>query len=268
MISLFLSLLLTTSDAGVFARPVQVSADRLEIFKKDSRALYSGHAKAVRDTLTMTCDTIEVRFSARNEVEQIIASGHVEAIDGDRQAWGDRAVFENATGVLTVTGNPHGKQGAREVEGEVVTFVTGSEQVTVTKARTRVQEPKDQRVTIDADELVMRSRDSEAVWTGHVRAVKASTLLLAPKLTATWGADGEITRIKAKGGVEVTDADRWARGREADYDVPRGVLVVTGNPQARQNGTRLRGTKVTFFTASEFLEVENATTIIEGGKKK
>ena len=47
-----------------------------------------------------------------------------------------------------------------------------------------------------------------------------------------------------------------------------GVLVVTGNPQARQNGTRLKGTRVTFFSGQEFLEVENATTIIEGGKKK
>lgn len=268
MLPLFLTLLLSSSDAGVFARPVEVSADKLEIFKKESRALYSGHAKAVRDTLTLTCDTIEVRFSARNEVERIIASGHVEAVDGDRHAWGDQAVFENATGVLTVTGNPRGQQGAREVEGEIVTFVTGSEQLTVTRARTRVQEPKNQRVTIDADELLMRSRDNEAVWTGHVRATKEKTLLLAPTLTATWGADGEINRIKARGGVEVTEGDRWARGREADYDVSKGVLVVTGKPQARQNGTRLRGTRVTFFTASEFLEVENATTIIEGGKKK
>ena len=150
----------------------------------------------------------------------------------------------------------------------VVTFVTGSELLTVTRARTRVKEPRDKRVNIDADELVMRSRDHEAVWSGHVRATKEKTVLLAPTLTATWGPDGEVNRIKAKGGVEVTEGDRWARGREADYDVPKGVLVVTGNPQARQNGTRLKGTRVTFFSGQEFLEVENATTIIEGGKKK
>lgn len=268
MTALLLSVLLAAPDAGVFARPVQVSADKLEIFKKDDRALYSGHAKAIRDSLTLTCDTIEVFFSPRNDVERIVASGNVEAIDGDRQAWGDRAVFENATGLLTVTGSPHGKQGAREVEGEVVTFVTGTELLTVTKARTRVKEPRDKRVVIDADELVLHSKDNEAVWTGHVHAVKDKTVLVAPTLTATWGPDGEVNRIRARGGVEVTEGDRWARGREGDYDVPKGVLVVTGSPQARQNGTRLKGTRVTFFTGQEFLEVENATTIIEGGKKK
>ena len=30
----------------------------------------------------------------------------------------------------------------------------------------------------------------------------------------------------------------------------------------------MKGTKVTFFTGSEFLEVENATTVIEVDRKK
>ena len=80
MISLFLSLLLTTSDAGVFARPVQVSADRLEIFKKDSRALYSGHAKAVRDRrdATAKADRLAARVA---EIESELARLRDEADD-------------------------------------------------------------------------------------------------------------------------------------------------------------------------------------------
>ncbi len=251
----------------MLTRPVQVSADKLEVFQKESRALYSGHAKALRDTMTLTCDQLEVFFDKKSEVDHIIARGNVVAIDGDRQAWGDEATFQNTTGVLTVTGKPRGKQGPREVEGEVVTFVTGTEQLVVTKARTRVKEPKDKRVSIDADKLELFGKDKEATWTGKVRAVKDKTVLLAPELTAFYDDAGEVTRVKARGGVEVTEGDRWARGQQGDYDVPNGVLVVTGNPQARQKKTRLRGTKVTFFTGTDFLEVENATTIIEGEKK-
>jgi lipopolysaccharide export system protein LptA len=201
-------------------------------------------------------------------VQRVIARGNVYAVDGDREAWGDEAIFENETGVLTVRGKPRGKQGPREIDGELVTFTTGLDKLVVHKARTRVKEPKDQRVFIDADLLTLEGPKNEAKWTGHVRAVKNKTVLVGPELTAHYGADGEIDRMKARGGVEVTEGDRWARGQNADYDVPKGVLVVTGQPQARDGKTRMKGTKVTFFSGQDFLEVENATTVIEVEKKK
>jgi lipopolysaccharide export system protein LptA len=268
-LALALTLLIAAPDGGVLlSRPVTVSADKLEVFKKESRALYTGHAKALRDTLTLTCDQIEVFFTPSGDVQKILARGNVEAVDGDRQAWGDNAEFINETGVLTVRGKPHGKQGAREVEGEVVTFTTGIDRLVVTRARTRVKEPKDQRVAIDADLLTLEGPKNEATWSGHVHAVKKKTTLVAPVLVATYDEAGEINRVKARGGVEVTEDDRWARGQFADYDVPKGLLIVTGKPTARDGKTRMKGTKVTFFSGSEFLEVENATTIIEVDKKK
>lgn len=269
MTSLLLSLLLAAPDGGVLlSRPVAIKADKFEFFKKEARALYSGHAVAVRDTLTMTCDQLEVFLHPKGDIDHLVARGNVHAIDGEREAWGDEAEFINETGVLTLHGKPHGKQGAREVEGEVVTFTTGIDRLVVTKARTRVKEPKDQRVSIDADLLTLEGAQNTAKWTGHVHAVKGKTTLLAPEVTAHYDTQGEIERVLARGGVEVTEVDRWARGQNADYDVPRGVLVVTGKPQARQGKTRMSGTKVTFFTGTEFLEVENATTVIEADKKK
>jgi lipopolysaccharide transport protein LptA len=231
--------------------------------------------------MTMTCDELEAFLDAEGRTQRIVARGNVYAIDGDRQAWGDEAEFIDQTGVLTVHGKPHGKQGAREVDGEVVTFVTGIDRVIVTKAHTRVKEPKDQRVSIDADLLTLegatqgpgadgvgREPKNEAKWTGHVHAVKGKTVLLAPEVTAHYDEAGEVDRVLARGGVEVTEGDRWARGQNADYDVPKGMLVVTGKPTARQGKTRMKGTKVTFMTGTEFLEVENAVTVIEVDKKK
>ncbi len=268
VLALFASLALTATDGGVLlTRPVQVSADKLSVFKKDSRALYSGHAKAVRDTMTLTCDELEVFFDSKSEVDHLVARGNVVAIDGEREARGDQATYDNTTGLLTVTGNPRGKQGPREIDGEVVTFTTGTEYLVVTKAKTRVQEPKDKRLAIDAEKLELFGKGQEAKWTGKVRAVKGKTVLIAPELTAFYDDKGEVTRVKARGGVEVTEGDRWARGQQGDFDVAKGVLVVTGNPQARQNKTRLRGTKVTFVQGSDVIEVENATTLIEGEKK-
>ncbi len=269
MTSLLVLLLLAAPDAGVApARPVTISADRLELFNRESRAVYTGHARAVRDTLTLTCDRLEVFFTADRQVQRIVASGDVVAVDGDREARGEQAEFQNDTGVLTVRGNPRGRQGLREVEGELVTFTTGTERLEVTQAKTRAAQADAQRLSIDADLLVLENPKAEARWLGHVKAVRGKTTLLTPELLATYDDAGTITRVQAKGGVEATEGDRWARGQRGDYDVQKGVLVVTGKPEARQGKSRMRGTKVTFFSGTEFLEVENATTVIDAAKGK
>ena len=86
MISLLVSLLLAAPDAGALTnRPVSISAEKLELFNKERRALYTGHAKAIRDTLTLTCDRLEVFGTQSSEVQRIVAKGNVYAIDGDRE---------------------------------------------------------------------------------------------------------------------------------------------------------------------------------------
>ena len=267
-------------DAGVLlSRPVQVSADKLELLNKEQRAVYTGHAKAIRDTTTLTCDRITVEYGADREVSRILARGNVEAVDGERWARGEEADYDNQPGTLVVRGNPQARQGKREVQGELVTIITGSDRVTVQKARTRVEDEKGlardggvgagpQKITIDADQLVLDEQKNVAVWKGHVVAKRSDTTITAPELTALYDDGGNITRLQARGGVEATEKDRWARGQRGDYDVDKGVLVVTGQPQAKQGNNRMKGTKVTFFTGADFLEVENATTVIEVEPKK
>lgn len=266
-----LMLLFAATDAGVLlSRPVAISADHFEVYKKEHRAVYTGHAKAVRDDLTLTADQLHFFLGERDEVERIVAEGHVVAVEKDRQAFGERAEFINSTGVLTVTGQPHAKQGVREIKGERVVFTTGIDRLEVTRAHTLVREPEEQQLTIDSDMLTLEGPKNEATWQGHVRAfkVKTKTTLLTPKLIAHYDGAGEIVRVEAHGGAEVIEKDRWARGQDADYDVARGVLVVTGKPQARQGTSRMKGSKVTLYTGTDVLEVDNAVTVIESERKK
>ncbi|MCA2978334.1 MAG: hypothetical protein INH41_13315 [Myxococcaceae bacterium] len=277
---LLLPLALAASpDAGVLlSRPVQVSAARLEVLNREQRAVYTGRAKAVRDTTTLTCDVITVEYGADREVRRILARGHVEAVDGDRWARGDEADYDNLTGTLVVRGRPEARQGKREVQGELVTIVTGTDRVVVDKARTKVDDARapardggaaegPQRIVIDADRLVLDEQRSRADWTGHVVARRGETTITTPRLTALYDEGGTITHVEARGGVEATEKDRWAAGQRGDYDVQTGVLVVTGQPQARQGTSRMKGSKVTFFSGSDFIEVENATTVIEVRQK-
>lgn len=269
---LVLSLCLGAPDAGaLLARPVELRADRLEVDSRAQKATYLGHATAVRDGATLTCDRLEVQFDERRDVKTISARGHVVVVDGDRRAEGEHATWDNATGVLVVTGQPWVRQGPREVSGERVTFTSGVDRVEIERPRTRVQATDggvSDGLAIDADSLVLENPRATATWKGHVKVTLGATVLTAPELVAHYDERGDITRVQANGGVEATERDRWARGQRADYDVKRGVLVVTGKAEARQGRSRLEGTRVTFFPGTDFIEVENATTVIEVDRRK
>ncbi len=267
MTALLLVLLATAPDAGVLARPVEVSADRLEVFNKEGRAVYTGRAKAIRDTTTVTCDVLTVFYGSARDVLRIEANGKVEAVDGDRWASGAKATYDNVNGVLVMEGDPRARSGARTVRGEKVTMITGTEKVTVTRAKTQSPSEEGGPIEIDSDLMVVEDAKSTAVWTGNVRAKRNTTLIRAPTLIAHYDGQGNVTKVEGRGGVEATDGDKWAKGQKADYDHPTGVLVMTGKPEARQGPNRMKGTKITFVTGKDTLEVENATTVMQMEKK-
>ena len=92
--------------------------------------------------------------------------------------------------------------------------------------------------------------------------------LRCEKMTAHYTESRDVTRVECTGGVEAQDGDRWARGERAEYDVPAGLLVVTGSPEARQGTTYMTGTKVRLTPGSERLEVENARILVDTPPKK
>ncbi len=272
MIAVAVAVVLLAADAGtLLSRPVKVTADSLRVFNKENRAVYEGHATAVRDSMTLTCDTLIAHYNARQQVTRIEMKGHVRGVDGDRWATGEEATFDNLTGLLVATGHPEGGDGARHVVGSKVTFSTERDETQVEDARTSSEEKTPQgarRIDISADHLTLESRRHLATWVGHVVAHRESVVVRAPKMVAYSDDSGAVSRVEAMGGVDVTDKDRWARGSRMDYDNRSGVLVVTGKPEARQGTHRMRGTRVTFHSDRDFLEVENAVTVVDGSARK
>ena len=272
MTSALLLLLLAAPDAGTdVPRKVLISSDFAELDHKRKRGDYRGHAKAVRDSTTLACEHLVFLFDSSDEVERILAHGNVVAVDGDRQARGDEGDYDNRTGVLVVRGHPRGRQGQREVTGETVTFTTGTDTLFVTRPHTVSQAERaggGGKLVIDADTLTLVQTKASATWRGHVRALRGPTLITAPELDATWDDKGVITRMVGRGGVDAVEPTRQARGERADYDVEKGILVVTGKPEAHQGKNHMKGTRVTFFPDTDFVAVENATAIIEQTPKK
>ena len=75
-------------------RPTTVTAGRLEVSKKERRAIYTGNVVATTADLTVTADRMEFDFDEKMEaVERMVAIGNVEISRSD----GTRAVSEQAT---------------------------------------------------------------------------------------------------------------------------------------------------------------------------
>ena len=244
--------------AGILSRPVAISADRLEVFDRQNKAIYRGHAKAQRDSTTLTCNTLTVYFSESRDVLRLEAEGDVVAVDQDRTARGDKAEFNNETGLLRVFGAPSAQSGDRHILGDEIRFTTGTEFLEVIKARTT-----DSQMVIDADRLELEGNRHIAKWLGHVHAKKKTTTLRAPILIAHYDEHGNVQRVEAKGGVEATDKNRWAKGANAKYDAVSGRLEVTGKPEARQGKNHLKGRKITFVSGSDTIEVDDAQSVID-----
>ncbi|WIG95100.1 LptA/OstA family protein [Myxococcus sp. SDU36] len=116
-------------------------------------------------------------------------------------------------------------------------------------------------VQIKGDNVTFQK--SQATLTGNVKVKHRTLDLDCDRMTANYTPQREVTRVVCTGGVKAVDGDRMARGERAEYDVPSGVLVVTGSPEARQGTTHMRGTKVRLTLGNERLEVENAVIVFE-----
>ena len=118
-------------------------------------------------------------------------------------------------------------------------------------------------VSITADKLQVLNKQRQAIYTGHVVAVRGTTRIRCGRMVATYSLSQEITRIECQGGAELEDRDRWARGDQAVYETATGVVEMTGSPQARQGPNTMTGDRVLFDLTRDTLEVEHPRATFE-----
>ena len=134
----------TRPAANQAANPVDIKSDDLEIFDKKHLAIWVGHVKAKSGTTDLSCDRLIAHYTKSQEITTIECVGNAEVQDGDKWARGERADFDNRTGVLEVTGSPEAKQGTTHVRGTKVIFYKDKDTIRVENART-VFETKDSK---------------------------------------------------------------------------------------------------------------------------
>jgi len=125
-------------------------------------------------------------------------------------------------------------------------------------------------VFVDCDKGRMEGSTQRFVCTGHVKMVRNTTTLTCDRSIGHYlGKDAtEITRLECFGNVQAVDGERWARGDHADYDTVKEVLVLTGNPEARQGTNTMKGDRVVFYVDTDLIEVEKVKGVLESKGKE
>jgi lipopolysaccharide export system protein LptA len=143
--------------------PIKIDADRLDVFDKESRAVYSGNVVAVQTDTTVRCATMVIYYTARNQpgakatqaaaaqpaaapagqgdsIKRIECTGPVTVVSKTQTATGNHAVFNRENNTVIMTGNVALADGPNITRGEKLVYNTDTGVANVeTKPGGRVQ---------------------------------------------------------------------------------------------------------------------------------
>ena len=102
-----------------------------------------------------------------------------------------------------------------------------------------------------ADRMELQDRANRLVLVGNVHVVQGDMTIdsarmnVAYRRAATPGADPEIQRIDASGGVTVVSSDERAKGSFGIYDLDRRLITLIGGVSLTRNGNTVNGARLT-----------------------
>jgi lipopolysaccharide export system protein LptA len=116
-------------------------------------------------------------------------------------------------------------------------------------------------VDVQSNQLRVNFQKHEIVFQGDVKVTQVDFSLTAREVTAVFGETAEdIRQIVAKGNVTIRKSDKVARGDEAVYDRPGGVVVLRGNPYLEQGKNFIHGEEISVFLKEDTMDVRGDVT--------
>lgn len=116
-------------------------------------------------------------------------------------------------------------------------------------------------IEIAADALEVQQDKRIATFTGNVSANQGTMVMKADRLIVTYSQAGDansISKLDAVGKVFLSTATETAQGNSATYDVPAGIITLTGSVLLTQGQNVLRGERAVLNLATGNSRVEGA----------
>jgi len=112
--------------------PIYITADWMESDQSKNSIVYKGRVVTVQNDMTMRSEMLTAFYDPETkQMKQIVAEGKVNATQGNRVATGEKAVFDDKSKTVTLTGNPVMRQGNSQVSGTKVIYFTEQDRSTV-----------------------------------------------------------------------------------------------------------------------------------------
>jgi lipopolysaccharide export system protein LptA len=262
------AVLLAAALAGAPAQPTEIDirSETLVIRHAEREATFGGGVTAVRGDMTIQCPEVLALYDAAAKVKTVRCLGAVTAVQGGRTMHAGAGVFDNATGVLTLTGDPTLVEGERRLEGDILTYDVNVRKADLRHARAQFPSqdaPTNAKIAgrgpmlIAADNVLYDTEARVATFTGGVIATRGDLTVQAPRLTTRLDAEGKIASGVTGGGpVTVTQRERHGRAEKATFTGGVNRLVLEGEPTVTERESTLAGEKITFLLAEDRVEVE------------
>lgn len=101
-------------------------------------------------------------------------------------------------------------------------------------------------VEVAADNLTVDQDTGTATFTGNVVVGQGDLRLSAGAVNVIYSAEsGDITRLRASGGVTFVTATEAAEAQQADYDLTAGTLTLIGDVLLTQGASALTAERMT-----------------------
>ena len=127
---------------GSNKEPIKIDADRLDVFDRDSRAVFEGNVVAVQGDSTMKCTTLTVHYEQRrgadgqpvatpaaqggapgdSAIKKIDCRGPVTIVSKTQVATGDNATFDRVGNKVRLLGNVALSDGPNVSRGEKIVY--------------------------------------------------------------------------------------------------------------------------------------------------
>jgi lipopolysaccharide transport protein LptA len=203
-------------------------------------------------------------------VERFTVIGNVQVQRGGRFAKGEQGVVDVPAQTLVLTGTPESppvvRDGSETLSGERILLRLDSEDLDVIRPRLVLRRSLPEEggvkpatpVRVEAEHLVLLKTRRLARFSNDVVMRQGDAVVRSPRMEALYDADGQLTRLELRGGVDVRQGERRATGESADYDAKARTLVLLGDPRLYDQGDVLTGDRIDLALDSKEVRVERA----------
>lgn len=139
----------STSDAffGDFSftsrkEPIEITSDRLDFDYKNRRTVFRGGVEVHQGDIVLRSDLLTVTYveaESRQKLSDVTAEGNVTITQGARKATGKRAVFDEDSRTLELTGDATLEEGSNHLKGDTILVYPDESRMEVKGDNSRVK---------------------------------------------------------------------------------------------------------------------------------